>query len=251
VNVTARERLILALDLPTWREAEGVIERLQGKISLFKVGLELFTREGPHVIERIRQRGGRVFLDLKLHDIPRTVAAAAAAAVEWGVFMLDLHVAGGQAMMQAAAAAVGERAGRLGVERPRLLGVTVLTSLTKEDLLSLGVQPPVEDQVLQMATAAKSAGLDGVVTSPLEAAHIRTHLGPNFLIVTPGIRSSGTSSDVDGEFSRTEDQRRTLPPREALQAGADYLVIGRPILRAKDPVQAVEALILAMHPSSL
>ena len=248
--MTAGERLILALDLPTWREAEGIVERLQGKISLFKVGLELFTREGPHVIERIRQRGGRVFLDLKLHDIPRTVAAAAAAAVDWGVFMLDLHVAGGQEMMKAAVASVGERAGRLGVERPRLLGVTVLTSLTDEDLRRLGVHQSVELQVLQMATAAKGAGLDGVVTSPLEASRIRTHLGPDFLIVTPGIRSSGTSSDFDGESSRTEDQRRTLPPREALQAGADYLVVGRPILRAQDPVQAVEALISAMHTSS-
>ena len=248
--MTAGERLILALDLPSWREAEGIVERLRGKISLFKVGLELFTREGPHVIERIRQRGGRVFLDLKLHDIPRTVAAAAAAAVEWGVFMLDLHVAGGQEMMEAAVASVGERAGRLRVERPRLLGVTVLTSLTDEDLKRLGVHHSVESQVLQMATAAKRVGLDGVVASPLEAARIRTHLGRDFLIVTPGIRSSGTPSDFDDESNRIEDQRRTLPPREALQAGADYLVIGRPILRAKDPVQAVEALILAMHPSS-
>jgi orotidine-5'-phosphate decarboxylase len=248
--VSAGERLILALDLPTWREAEGIVERLQGKISLFKVGLELFTREGPHVIDRIRQRGGRVFLDLKLHDIPRTVAAAAAAAVDWGVFMLDLHVAGGQEMMQAAVASVSERAARLGVERPRLLGITVLTSLTDEDLRMLGVHQSVEIQVLQMATAAKRAGLDGVVTSPLEAARIRTHLGPDFLIVTPGIRPAGTSSDFDGEFRRTDDQRRTLPPREALQAGADYLVIGRPILRAKDPVQAVEALISAMQTSS-
>lgn len=244
--MTTGERLILALDLPTWREAEGIVQRLQGKVSLFKVGPELFTREGPHVIEKIRRRGGRVFLDLKLHDIPRTVAAAAAAAVEWGVFMLDLHVAGGQEMMRAAVAAVRERAGGLGVERPRLLGITVLTSLTDEDLRRLGIPHPVEIQVLQMATAAQQAGLDGVVVSPREAASIRTHLGPDFLIVTPGIRSPKPASEVNG----TDDQRRTLPPREAFQAGADYLVIGRPILRAKDPVRAVEALISAMEPPS-
>lgn len=232
--MTARERLILALDLPSWPDAEGMVQRLRGRVHLYKVGLQLFTAEGPRVIAGIHERGGRVFLDLKFHDIPQTVAAAAAKAVEWGVFMLDVHASGGPEMLRAAAAAVAEKAESLKIERPRLLGVTVLTSLAQTDLRTLGIGRAVEEHVLSLACLAKDAGLDGVVASPREAAVIRQHLGPGFLLVTPGIRPIGADTD---------DQRRVASARNALRTGADYIVVGRPILRASDPVEAVEKLV--------
>lgn len=236
--MTARDRLILALDLPSLELAEGMVTRLQGKIHLFKVGLGLFTAEGPRVIRRIHERGGRVFLDLKFHDIPQTVGAAVAQAVEWGVFMLDLHVAGGSAMMRAAAQAVVEKAEALGIERPRLLGVTVLTSLTQGDLQTLGIGRAVEEQALALARLAKESGLDGVVASPHEARAIRQRFGPDFLLVTPGIRPQAAERD---------DQRRIAPARDAIKAGADYVVVGRPILKAADPVEAAEKLVAEME----
>jgi len=236
--MTVRDRLILALDVPAWEAAEGIVARMQGKIRLFKVGLELFTAEGPRVITRIHDRGGGVFLDLKLHDIPQTVAAAVRKAVEWGVTMLDLHVAGGQAMMRAAVEAAAERATAIGIPRPRLLGVTVLTSLAQRDLQALGITRAVEEQVVAVAGLAKAAGLDGVVASPHEARALRERFGADFLLVTPGIRSRGAAPD---------DQRRTATARDAIRAGADYLVVGRPILSAADPVAAVEALVAEME----
>lgn len=236
--MTARDRLILALDLPSADAAEGMVTRLQGKIHLFKVGLQLFTAEGPRVIGRIHDRGGRVFLDLKYHDIPQTVAAAVAQAVEWGVFMLDLHAGGGQAMMRAAVDAAAEKAASIGVVRPRLLAVTVLTSLAQTDLQTLGVGGTVEEQVLALARLAKEAGLDGVVASPAEAGAIRRSLGPDLLLVTPGIRPHGADTD---------DQRRIATARGALTAGADYVVVGRPVLKAADPVAAVENLVAEME----
>ncbi|MBW8056945.1 MAG: orotidine-5'-phosphate decarboxylase [candidate division NC10 bacterium] len=236
--MTARDRLILALDLPSLEATEGMLKRLQGKIHLFKVGLELFTAEGPRVITRIHDRGGKVFLDLKLHDIPQTVAAAVAKAVQWGVFMLDVHVAGGEEMMRAAAHAAADRAEAIGIERPRLLGVTVLTSLAQADLQTLGIGQALEEQVLSLARLAKEAGLDGVVASPREAEAIRRRLGPDLLLVTPGIRS---------RVGEPDDQRRVATARDALKAGADYIVVGRPILKAADPVEAVEKLVAEME----
>ncbi|MEE9181530.1 MAG: orotidine-5'-phosphate decarboxylase [candidate division NC10 bacterium] len=236
--MTARDRLILALDLPSLEATEGMLKRLQGKIHLFKVGLELFTAEGPRVITRIHDRGGKVFLDLKLHDIPQTVAAAVAKAVQWGVFMLDVHVAGGEEMMRAAAHAAADRAEAIGIERPRLLGVTVLTSLVQADLQILGIGQALEEQVVSLARLAKEAGLDGVVASPREAEAIRRRLGPDLLLVTPGIRS---------RVGETDDQRRVATARDALKAGADYIVVGRPILKAADPVEAVEKLVAEME----
>lgn len=236
--MTARDRLILALDLPSLESAEGMVTRLEGKVSLFKVGLQLFTAAGPRVIERIHDRGGRVFLDLKFHDIPQTVAAAVAQAVAWGVFMVDLHVSGGQAMMQRAVETATEKAASVGVDRPRLLGVTVLTSLDQRDLHASGIRGTVDEQVLSLARLAKEAGLDGIVASPAEAAAIRRSLGPDFLLVTPGIRSSTAEKD---------DQRRVASARDALKAGADYVVVGRPILRAADPAEAAEKLLAEME----
>lgn len=236
--MSPRDRLIVALDLPSWQGAEGMIDRLQGKVHLFKVGLLLFTADGPRVITKIRERGGRVFLDLKFHDIPQTVASAAATAVEWGVFMMDLHLAGGREMIRAAAEAVAEKAEAMGVERPRLLGVTVLTSLAQADLETLGVTKGVEEQVLSLARLAQEGGLDGVVASPREAAVIRRHLGPGLLLVTPGIRSRAATTD---------DQHRVATARDALRAGADYVVVGRPILKAADPAEAVEKLVAEME----
>jgi orotidine-5'-phosphate decarboxylase len=236
--MTARDRLILALDLPSLESAEHMVKRLQGTVHLFKVGLTLFTVAGPRVISRIHEQGGRVFLDLKFHDIPQTVAAAAANAVEWGVFMLDLHVAGGREMMQAAARAVVERAKTIGIERPRLIGVTVLTSLTQGDLRALGIGSGVEEQALTLTRLAKESGLDGVVASPHEVRAIRQRFGPDLLVVTPGIRPKAAQPD---------DQRRIATAREAIRAGADYVVVGRPILAAADPVQAAEQLIAEME----
>ncbi len=232
--MTARDRLILALDLPSWKAAEGIVKQLAGRIHLFKVGLQLFTAEGPQVITRIHENGGRVFLDLKLHDIPQTVTAAASKAVEWGVFMLDLHVAGGAQMMRGALDAVAEKAEAIGIERPRILGVTVLTSLAEVDLQTIGIGRRVEEQVLALASLAQEAGLDGVVASPNEAGAIRRRIGPDFLLVTPGIRPTG---------ARKDDQQRIATARSALEAGADYIVVGRPILKAADPVEAVEMLV--------
>jgi orotidine-5'-phosphate decarboxylase len=236
--MTARDRLILALDLPSLEAAEGMVERMRGRIHLFKVGLELFSAEGPRVIGRIHDRGGRVFLDLKFHDIPQTAAAAVARAVGWGVFMLDLHAAGGREMMRRAAEAVAEKAEAVGIDRPRLLGVTVLTSLTRADLQALGIGRPVEEQALSLAGLAREAGLDGVVASAHEAGAIRQRFGPDFLLVTPGIRPRATEAD---------DQRRIATARDAIKAGADYVVVGRPILKAADPEEAAERLVAEME----
>ena len=236
--MTARDRLILALDLPSGEAAEGMVKRMRGRIHLFKVGLELFTAAGPQVITRIHDWGGRVFLDLKFHDIPQTVAGAVVKAVEWGVFLVDCHVAGGREMMRAAAEAAAEKAEALGIERPRLLGVTVLTSLAQGDLQTLGIGRGVEEQVLSLAGLAKAAGLDGVVASPHEAQAIRRQFGRDLLLVTPGIRPPAAGPD---------DQRRIATARDAMEAGADYVVVGRPILNAADPVEAVEKLVAEME----
>jgi orotidine-5'-phosphate decarboxylase len=238
--MTARDRLILALDLPSLESAEEMVKRLQGTIHLFKVGLSLFTAAGPRVISRIHEHGGRVFLDLKFHDIPQTVAAAVGKVVECGVFMLDLHVAGGQEMMRAAARAVVEKAESIGIERPRLIGVTVLTSLTQGDLPALGIGWGIEEQALALARLAKESGLDGVVASPHEVRAIRRQFGPDLLVVTPGIRPKAAAPD---------DQRRIATAGEAIRAGADYLVVGRPILMAADPVEAVEQLVAEIETS--
>ncbi|HEY3174316.1 MAG TPA: orotidine-5'-phosphate decarboxylase [Candidatus Polarisedimenticolia bacterium] len=232
MRTPASQRIIVPLDVSTPAEALAIVGRLKGRVGMFKVGLQLFTAAGPAVVSRIVAAGERVFLDLKLHDIPNTVAHAATEAARLGVAMFDLHLSGGARMLGAAREAVD--ALNLAPERrPRLLGITVLTSLNQDDLAAVGVTTRLEEQVVALARLGKEAGLDGVVASSREVAAIRRACGEAFVIVTPGIRPEGYAPS---------DQKRVTSPREAVAAGADYLVIGRPILEAPDPVAAVDAI---------
>lgn len=229
----AADRLIVALDLDEVSKAEAMIARLAGTVRTVKVGKQLFVAGGPEFVRRLVAAKIGVFLDLKFHDIPATVAGAAREAVKLGVRFLDVHAAGGRAMMRAAREAAEDEAAKLSAPRPKLLGVTVLTSLAGEALAETGISGSVEDQVIRLAALAREAGLDGVVSSPREIAPVRKRCGGDFLIVTPGIRSGEEPPD---------DQRRTLPAFDAIAAGADYLVVGRPVTAAAEPVSAFEKL---------
>ena len=224
-----KAEIIVALDTASRDRALALVRSLRGQVSLFKVGLELYTAVGPSVVRDIKALGAEVFLDLKLHDIPNTVAHASAEAARLGAAMLDLHLSGGGAMARRAVDEVEAICTLNRIRRPAILGITVLTSLGDDSLPSLGVQRSVEEQVLSLATLGKEAGLDGVVASPRELSALRIKFGPEFILVTPGIRPEGSPSD---------DQVRTLTPKEAVQAGADYLVIGRPITGAENPALA-------------
>ncbi|HHT02588.1 MAG TPA: orotidine-5'-phosphate decarboxylase [Firmicutes bacterium] len=227
----AMDRIIVALDYPGPKEALSLVEKLQPHIGFFKIGLQLFVSAGPQVIREIKERGGRIFLDLKFHDIPNTVGAAVRAAAAYGVDFINVHASGGSAMMRAAVQAAREGAFSAGLAPAQVLGVTVLTSMDSETLKNeLGVAHSPAEQVLALARLAKGAGLDGVVASPQEVAGIRQALGKRFLIVTPGIRPAGSASG---------DQVRIGTPAQAIRSGADYLVIGRPITQADDPLQAI------------
>jgi orotidine-5'-phosphate decarboxylase len=233
---TARDRLMVALDLPSANEAARMAEKLLGHIGTFKVGSELFTAEGPVVARYLVASGSKVFLDLKFHDIPNTVRCAAREAARLGVSMIDVHASGGRKMMEAALE--GSRAAgtglRPGATRPLVLAVTVLTSLGIHDLEELGIASSPENLVVRWAQLAQQAGLDGVVSSPREAAAIRRACGPRFIIVTPGVRPSAAASN---------DQTRTETPESAIRAGADFLVVGRPITAAPDPAAAADAIV--------
>jgi orotidine-5'-phosphate decarboxylase len=231
------EKLIVALDVPGRDAALALVGALRPRVNRFKIGLELFTACGPPLVKEILERGGQVFLDLKFHDIPHTVARAGVAAARLGVGMFTVHLSGGPLMARRAADELEAHCQVHRTPRPRILGVTVLTSLAQADLEAIGVLRPVEDQVLALAEMARAAGLDGVVSSPREVRRVREACGRDFLIVTPGVRPAGSEPD---------DQARTLAPREALEAGADFLVVGRPIVRAKDPLEAAENLLLQM-----
>jgi orotidine-5'-phosphate decarboxylase len=249
----AADRLLVALDVPGLGEAEALLDRLQGLVTGCKIGSQLFTAAGPAAVELARKRGWRVFLDLKFHDIPNTVAGAVREAVRLGVFMLNVHAGGGLAMMRAAADAAGKVAQELGVPRPICLGVTVLTSLERRALeTELGVPSTVEAHVLRLARLAREAGLDGCVASPREIALLRLNLGKHWVIVTPGIRGArapgdpaegGARSPLDSQGRADDDQVRTATPAGALRAGADYLVVGRPITAAPDPAAAARAML--------
>jgi orotidine-5'-phosphate decarboxylase len=225
-------RILVALDVNTAADALRLADTLRDTVGGFKIGKQLFTAEGPAVVRIFAQRGDRVFLDLKFHDIPNTVAGAVSSAVSTGAWMVNVHATGGRKMMEAAAAAATEAAAQAGRERPVVIGVTVLTSLDQSQLAETGVQAPVLEQVVHLAKLAQASGLDGVVASPHEIAAIRNACGPDFLIVTPGIRPK----DQGGK----DDQARTMSPAEAIAAGASYLVIGRPITAASDPRKAAE-----------
>ncbi len=227
----ARKKIIFALDVHGLDDIDRWAEALAGKVGMFKVGKELFTSCGPAAVRAVQRHGGRVFLDLKYHDIPNTVASAMCEAARLGVQLANLHALGGAEMMETAVAAVQKEFSE--AERPRLLAVTILTSSTALTLQQVGIEHSVQEMVVRLARLAKASGMDGVVASPLEIGLIREACGPDFLIVTPGVRPT---------FAAADDQKRIMTPGEAVSSGADYLVIGRPIARAADPVQAAESI---------
>ena len=234
-----REKLIVALDLPNGNAATRMAEMLQGHAGMFKVGSELFTAEGPVTVRYLVTAGQKVFLDLKFHDIPNTVRAAAREAAELGVSMVNVHASGGRKMMEAAlegARCVG--AGTGNGARTKVLAVTILTSLESQDLQELGILGEPVEAVTRLARLAQRAGLDGVVASPREITALRQACGSGFLIVTPGIRPASAATD---------DQARIATPASAIAAGADYLVVGRPVTGAPDPAAAADAIVAEME----
>lgn len=231
--------IIVALDVPNLDRATGLAQKLRGAVSMVKVGSELFTSVGPEVVRQLRGDGLGVFLDLKFHDIPNTVKSSVAAATRLNVQMLTVHCGGGAEMLKAAEVAAQETARTLGIEPPLVLGVTVLTSMDQTALHQIGVAAPVETQVERLAKLAIDAGLRGLVCSPLELPLLRRILPSSVKLVTPGIRGAGDQAG---------DQKRTMSAREAIAAGADWLVIGRPICAASDPLAAAEQIMASIHP---
>ena len=239
LNMPTKEKIIVALDVPSAEAALRVARRLHSHVGMFKVGKELFTVEGPAVVRILVAEGNPVFLDLKYHDIPNTVWGAAQQAGLLGASLITVHASGGRKMLEAAVEGVRAAAQARGDAHPaRVLAVTALTSLGADDLAAIGFQGSPEEVVVRLARLAKAAGVDGVVASPREIAAIRQACGPQFLIVTPGIRPAAGTSD---------DQARTATPASATRAGADYLVIGRPITGASDPAAAADAIAAEME----
>ena len=229
-----KDKIIFALDVEHFREAQHWVNLLKDRVGLFKVGKQLFTHAGPKVIDMIRQKGQRVFLDLKFHDIPNTVSKAGEEATKHNVTMFNLHALGGFEMMKKTVEASRAMAKSLAIPRPLILAVTILTSMDEDILKEVGIQCPLLEEVGRLAFLSMKAGVDGVVASPQEIGNIRERCGEKFLIVTPGIRHPSDKKD---------DQKRTLTPKEAITAGANYLVIGRPIKEAKDPIEAIQKII--------
>ena len=224
-------QLLVALDVESGSRALELAATLAGVVNGVKVGSRLFTLEGPALVRRLVAEGTRVFLDLKFHDIPNTVAQAVEAAALTGAWMINVHASGGVPMMQAAAQAASGAAMASGWSKPLVIGVTVLTSMDSETLRAAGVERPLLEHVIALARMAQQAGLDGVVASPQETSAIRAACGPDFAIVTPGIRG-------DSAGAERNDQARTMGPAEAVKAGATHLVVGRPIIAAPDPRKA-------------
>ncbi|HEX7138695.1 MAG TPA: orotidine-5'-phosphate decarboxylase [Vicinamibacterales bacterium] len=226
--------LLVALDVDTVAEATSLAGKIRGVAGGIKIGSRLFTSAGPGLVEEFTSSGDRVFLDLKFHDIPNTVAGAVAAATRLGVWMLNVHASGGAAMMRAAREAAHEEAARRSKPAPLVIAVTMLTSMNQQTLDQVGLHDAVDDQVARLAVLAKDSGMDGVVSSPREIAIIRRHCGNDFAIVTPGIRGGASSTGA------SDDQCRTLTAAESLAAGATYIVVGRPIIADSDPRAAAE-----------
>ncbi|PYI54539.1 orotidine-5'-phosphate decarboxylase [Paenibacillus flagellatus] len=233
------ERIIVALDYPDAEGAERLLRRLEGIPCYMKVGMELFYAAGPQFVLRLKEAGYKVFLDLKMHDIPNTVKGGSASVTRLGVDMFNVHAAGGRAMMEAAREGVElALSGRPGADKPMLIGVTHLTSTSRQTLNDeIGIAGPVEDAVVRYAELAKAAGLDGVVASPLEVTRIKERCGDAFATVTPGIRPAGAALG---------DQSRVMTPREAFAQGTDYIVVGRPVTGAADPREALESIVASI-----
>lgn len=232
-----RGRLIVALDVDTKEKAVSLVEKLRKDVRIFKIGSELFTSCGPGVIKEVQNNGCEVFLDLKFHDIPNTVAKSAIAAVRSGAFIFNVHALGGADMMKKAAEAVAQESRKLKIEKPKIIAVTVLTSMDENNLKKIGIDDNMETQVLRLAKLARESGMDGVVASPSETGLIRKNIGKNFLIVTPGVRPS---------WAAVNDQKRIAAPKEAIENGADFIVVGRPITEAEDPVSAAKKVLEEM-----
>jgi orotidine-5'-phosphate decarboxylase len=233
-----RERLIVALDVATLEQATDLVQLLAGEVGMFKIGKQLFTHSGPQAVRLIQQLGGEIFLDLKFHDIPSTVAKAAIEATRLGVKMFNVHASGSLEMMRTTVKQVRRVCSQEQRRKPIMLAVTVLTSLNQDDLQRVGVERKVADQVVRLALLTKEAGMDGVVASPHEVADIREACGRRFVIVTPGIRPAATSRN---------DQQRVMTPSDAVRAGVDYIVVGRPIVEARDPVAAARGIVAEME----
>ncbi|MEA1940294.1 MAG: orotidine-5'-phosphate decarboxylase [Candidatus Caldatribacteriota bacterium] len=239
MNLSARDKLVLALDVDDLESAIKLVEKLKDYVGVFKVGSQLFTAEGPKIVQVINKSGGKVFLDLKFHDIPNTVARAAEVATKLGVYIFNVHTSGGYELMKGAAEAAKKTSLSLGIRKPIILGVTVLTSINQEILeKEVGVRRDLKEQVVRLAKLAQTAGLDGVVASSQEISQIRNACGDDFLILTPGIRPAD---------SALNDQKRVMTPKEALKKGADFLVVGRPIRNASDPVRAAKKIVKEME----
>jgi orotidine-5'-phosphate decarboxylase len=234
MRINAEDRFIVALDVSSLEEAEKLLSKLSGTVKVFKIGKELFTSAGPEIVRRVHSQGGKVFLDLKFHDIPNTVAGACTAATKLGVFMLNVHASGGRKMMSMAADAVQKAASETGKSTPILLGVTVLTSMGAEDLAEVGVSKNLQTQVQDLAKLSKQCGLGGVVASGQEIELIRNAVGNDFYIVTPGVRPA---------WAAAGDQKRIVTPKEAMDRGASFIVVGRPITHADNPKYAAEQIL--------
>ena len=231
-SMQPKDRIVVALDVETPAQALSLVEQLRGLIGMFKIGKQLFTAAGPDIVRQVVGMGEKVFLDLKFHDIPNTVAAAGVEAARLGVSIFNVHSLGGSAMMRATVDAINDAAEREKFTKPLILAVTILTSHDQASLTELGMERSIAEQVVHLARLASAAGINGVVASPQEIAPLRQAIdNPNFVILTPGVRPAGAALN---------DQKRVMTPREAVIKGADYLVIGRPITSASDPATAAQ-----------